>query len=114
MNYELTEISLKGLADGFAHWVQSVQICPDCGNAYLNGIEGGSGGAECDSCFTKKREAEQMKKYKFEITQTNTYEVTIEAEDEEQALAEYNSLIVEDFGAPVDSRLEYEIEEESK
>ena len=43
---------------------------------------------------------------RFEITQTNHFEVEIEAESEELAMAEYKEMLVEDFGEPISSRLD--------
>lgn len=50
-----------------------------------------------------------MSTYTFEIVQTNHFEVEIEAESEELALAEYMEMLVEDFGEPVSSRLDAQV-----
>ena len=50
-----------------------------------------------------------MNKYKFYITQTNEYEVVIEAPTVFAAIEEYNELLTDDFGEPVASRLDYEV-----
>lgn len=50
-----------------------------------------------------------MTKYKFMITQTNEYEVFIEAPTVFDAIEEYNQLMTDDFGEPVSSRLDYEV-----
>lgn len=47
-----------------------------------------------------------MSTYTFEIVQTNHFEVEIEAESEELALAEYKEMMTEDFGEPISSRLD--------
>lgn len=52
-----------------------------------------------------------MATYKFLITQTNEFEVTIEADNEDLALAEYNEMLTDDFGEPVNSCLDYEVVE---
>lgn len=48
-------------------------------------------------------------KYTFYITQTNEFEVTIEADSEEAADKIFDDYIVDDFGEPVASKIDYHI-----
>lgn len=50
-----------------------------------------------------------MSTYTFEITQTNQFEVNIQANSEEEAIAQYNEMMTEDFGEPVSSRLDTQV-----
>lgn len=52
-----------------------------------------------------------MRRYSFEIQQTITYEVVINAATLEDAEAQFDALIVDDFGQPTSSVIEYEIME---
>ena len=52
-----------------------------------------------------------MPKFVFNIVQHNSWELEIEAEDEDAARAEFDEYIVEDFGDPQNSSLEYEVME---
>ena len=50
-----------------------------------------------------------MSTYTFEIVQTNHFEVEIEAESEELAIAKYEKMMTEDFGEPISSRLDTQV-----
>jgi hypothetical protein len=50
-------------------------------------------------------------RYQFYITQTNDYEVIIEADNEEEAIKIFDDYIVDDFGEPVTSRIDWQVSE---
>ncbi len=50
-----------------------------------------------------------MSTYTFEIVQTNHFEVEIEAENEDLAIAQYDEMMTEDFGEPISSRLDTQV-----
>lgn len=48
-------------------------------------------------------------KYVFNVVQTNSWEVEIEAETENDAINQFNDYLVEDFGEPHNSVLDWEV-----
>lgn len=52
-----------------------------------------------------------MKKFKYYITQTNEFEVTIDAEDYHAAKLIFDEMVTEDFGDAESSVLKYEVVE---
>jgi hypothetical protein len=69
-------------------------------------LDGGRGRRVNRLITTMKGEA--MNSYKYEITQVNTYEFTIDADSQESAREIFEQYLVEDFGNPVSSHLTYE------
>jgi hypothetical protein len=55
-DYRLTDITLEGLGKGLGTVAFWVTVCPVCGFAYLDGIEGNAEDSRCDDCWARENE----------------------------------------------------------